>query len=277
MSIQVLPNRFLVRINKQEQHNFKYKYSKSSPIYIPLGNIFNSKNMECGEIVQIGKNVETLFEGCEVGHTLIFHHSIEDIGKEGKGYFVDEDETYNYYVCPFLFARGYYDGSKITPTNEYIFLKNISALPSKGERDDISGRDIQVSKGGIFTFSEWKDSPQDIAEKVEKIKQRVQSLTKSTRTPQIQTELENLDKESQRLNKEAQKKAYLPYRLAASNKIVDRNFGFKLKEDDLLYCFNKECLYISNFQDKEYSYIICRNEGIGLLQNKNKKELSACA
>lgn len=273
MTIKVLPNRFLIRINKEAQHKFKYQVSSNSPIYVPLGKIYNSRNMEHGEIIQIGKGVETLFEGCKVGYTLIFHHSIEDVSKEGKGYFVYEDETYNYYVCPFEFAKGYYDGYKITPTNGYVFLKNISAFPPKGEVDELSGRHLEKSASGILTFTEWKETPEEVVQKIEKIKQRIISLSKSNRTPAIQNELNRLDAETQRLNREAQKKAILPYRMAASNKTINDFAGFKVKENYIVYCFNKECLYISNFKDKEYSYIICRTEGVNGIAEPVKKHV----
>lgn len=291
MSFQIMPNFFLVKINKEDQKNFKERIKGITyPFFMPIASIHNTKNMEHGEIVQIGESMRGTdqwteykkgngiygWEKCEVGHTLIFHHTIES-PRSSKSkdfhyypYFIFEDETYNYYAVDYINVRGFYDGLTITPHPDFVFLKNIPAFPNNDEVDKVTGNKIRKTSGGIFLVTDWEDSAQDLAQRSQKIKEQIESLAKSTRTPQIQKRLEELELERQNLNRKAQKNKMLPYRVAYSNRRVDRNFGQKIVEDDVLFCFNKACLYISNFQPKEYSYILCPVEHIGCLLLDNK-------
>ena len=280
----IMPHLFLVKISKAEQKAAKEKISKDSPFFLPVGSIHNSKNMECGEIIQIGEQMrgtdkydeylgEELRSGiygwkdCEVGHTLIFHHTIES--KEGM--FLYDDETHNYYAVDYVNVRGYYDGTKIVPGPNYVFLKNTPAFPAEGERDSATGNNVKKTEGGIYIVTNWDESPQYIGQRSQKIKEQIESLTKSKRTDEIQRRLEELELERQQLNRKAQRHLFLPYLVAFSNKRVDRDFGIGLREDDILYCYNKAALYISNFQlVPEYKYIICPVEHIGGLQMKPK-------
>lgn len=276
----IMPWLFLVKINKKEQQEFKEKIAKDSPFFMPIMHTHNTRNMECGEIVQIGEAVRGTddyskyqkgegiygWEKCEVGMTLIFHHTIEThtTSKDAQAqYWVFEDEDYNYYAVDNINLRGFYDGKTITPHPNFVFLKNVPCFEEDGELDSESGNKLTKSKGGILLISKWDESSSNIAQKSERIKEHIESLAKSVRTDEIQREMERLEAERSQLNRNAQKKKYLPYRVAHSNRMVDRDFGRKLKEDDILYCFNKACLYITNFQDKEYSYIICLVEHIG--------------
>jgi len=93
------------------------------------------------------------------------------------------------------------------------------------------------------------------------------------RTPEMQKVMEGLEQDRINLNRLSQKKKFLPYRIAWSNKKLDRDFGRKLQEDDILMCRNDACLYISNFQDKEeYTYIITLIDHVGLLVNPEFKK-----
>lgn len=283
---EVMPWLFLVKINKEEQKAFKEKISKNSPFFMPVDQIHNARNMEHGEIVQIGERLRGTdkcwdfdrqenmcewgiygWEDCKVGHTLIFHHTIEqhETSKDRTAqYWVFDDETHNYYVVDYFNVRGFYDGEKITPHPNFVFLKNIPAFVEDGE-DVVNGNKVKKSEGGILLITKWDESASDIAQKSERIKEHIESLTKSKRTPEMQLVLESMEEERIQLNRKAQKKMFLPYRVAWSNKKLDRDFGRKLVEDDVLYCFNKACLYVSNFQDKEYSYIIALTEHVGFL------------
>lgn len=246
---------FLVRINRKEQANFQEHFSKDSVLYMPIANRGNSRNMEHGEIVQIGQRMHHIFENARIGDILIFDWIIESPQDQTrKSYFCYRDDTYNYYAVDESSIKGLYRDGAITPYKTFVFLKNIPAFP-----DD---HKFEVTAAGILVFKNWKESPEDVAHKVEHIKKHIQSLAKSTRTPEIQKEMERMTREMHAMNKVLSKKATLPYRLAYSNNIADRNFGFKLKEDDILYCDNWACRFITNFKDKDYSYIICPIENI---------------
>ena len=264
--MKVMPQFFMVKISKEAQKAAKEKIARDSPFFIPIGSIHNSRNMESGEIIQIGAGVKNIYgwEGCQVGHTLIFHYSIEaPQEKIGKRYFLYEDETFNYYVVDEPNVRGYYDGVTITPHPNFVFLKNVPAFPNGDEIDEVTRNKVKKSEGGIFMVTSWDDSPNDIAQKSQKIKERIESLTKTKRTPEIQKALEDMEAERNKLNRKAQKNEFLPYRVAAVNEKLNRDFGVKLSPDSILFCYNKAALYISNFQLEEYKYIICLTDHVG--------------
>ncbi len=288
---EVMPWLFLVKINKKEQSYFKEKISKNSPFFMPIGFAFNSRNMECGEIVQIGEAVRGTndykeyingrgiygWEKCKVGDTLIFHHTIEThvTSKDRQAqYWVFEDEEYNYYAVDNINLRGFYDGKTITPHPNFVFLKNIPCFESHEEVDS-HGNKLKKSEGGIFLITDWENNSSNIAQKSQQIKEHIESLAKSKRTPEIQRVMEDLENQRIELNRKSQKRMFLPYRVAWVNRKLDRDFGRKVIEDDVIFAFNKACLYVSNFQDKEYSYIIALSEHIGgLLVNKEIKPIA---
>jgi hypothetical protein len=227
--------------------------------------------MEHGELLQIGEKVKNVFENIRIEDTLIFDWMIESDEKSvTKSYMVDSDEVYNYYVVDEQSVKGYYDGEKIVPYKNFIFLKNIPAI-ERGEKDELTGMYIEKTASGVIRFVEWKDNPNDVALQVEEIKKQIDSLNKSRRTPEVQKKLNELTQEMNSKNRKLQKKTLLPYKVAYSNKIIDRNFGFKLKEDDIVYCDNWACRYITNFRNKEYSYIICPIDNIGFLYDSKPK------
>lgn len=283
---EIMPWLFLVKINKAEQKAFKERISKNSPFFMPVGLTFNSRNMECGEIVQIGERMKGTdkymdydtqegtgnygiygWEDCKIGDTLIFHHTVEDNSNTAnKQFWIFEDETHNYYAIDYHNVRGFYDGEKIVPHPNFVFLKNIPAFDTLEEMDSVTGNKIKKSEGGLFLMADWENSASTIAQKSEAIKEHIESLAKTkNRTDDMQREMERLEEQRNQLNRKAQKNMFLPYRLAAFNRKLERDFGCKLKEDMILYAFNKACLYVSNFQDKEYSYIVSLTDHVGLL------------
>lgn len=265
-------NYFMVRVNKEEQKHFREHFSKDSILYMPFSNVGNSRNMECGEILQIGEGVKDVFENARIGDTLIFDWVIESDHDETRlSFFIFEDAIYNYYAVNEPNIKGLYDGENITPYKNYIFLKNISAFPLKGELDKETGLHLEKSESGLFKIVEWKESTSDVAQKVETLKLQINSLAKSKRTQQVQNAINDIQKEMNGLNRKLQKKALLPYKVAYSSKIVDRNFGFKVKEDDIVYCDNWACRYITNFKNKDYSYIVCPVNNIGFMYKSEKK------
>jgi len=267
---EIMPWLFLVKINKQEQKNFKEKINKNSPFFMPKQHTHNTRNMEQGEIVQIGEDMKDIYgwEKIKVGHTLIFHHTIETPPKKDshEHYWLFEDETHNYYAVDSINLRGFYDGKTVTPHPNFVFLKNIPCY-NNDETDSITGSTVKKAESGLYVITDWENSASNVVQKSQQIKEHIESLAKSKRTPEIQRVMEDLEQQRIDLNRKAQKRMYLPYRVAWTNRKLDRDFGRKLVEDDVLYCFNKACLYISNFQDKEYSYIVCLVEHIGSLVN----------
>lgn len=273
MPFQIMPDKFLVKINKEKQKYFKQHASINSVIYIPPTNQFEAKNMENGIIVQIGGKCKEFYgDIAKVGLCLIFHWRIEANDKNTREqYFLWEDDTWNYYAVPLEHTRGIWNGNYVVPHKNYVFLKNVSALPEQGEYDEMYKTYLKKTNIGLLTFSKWEDNAVNIAQKVEQLKNKIESLSKSTRTPEIQHKIGELEKERQELNRKSQKAAYLPYKLAYAHPIHNRMFHRKLQEDDILYCLNKGCLYITNFQTTpQYKYIIASIEHVGFLYEKIK-------
>lgn len=271
-NMKIMPDLFMVRIDKEKQKAAKEKLSSDSPFFIPVGSIHNSRNMEHGEIVQIGSRINIYgWDSIKVGDTLIFHYSIETPQeKSGKRFFLYEDQYHNYYAVDIPNVRGYYNGTTIIPHPDFVFLKNIPAFENQDEIDSSTGNKVKKSDGGIFMVTNWNDSPQDIAQRSQKIKERIESLTKSKRTPEIQNELERLEAERQTLNRKAQKHEFLPYRVAWANKKLERDFGVPVGPDDILYTYNKAALYLCNFQLESYKYIIALVDHVGGLKERNQ-------
>lgn len=281
MAFQVMPHLFLVRIDKKKQEYLKTHASQSSLVYMPLGSVHQSHNMEHGQIIQAGSRIKNIygFENLRIGHLLLFHWAIEKVStnKKDKVYWIQEDELYNYYVVDEINVRGYFDGEKIVPHPNYIFLKNIPAFKSEGKFDEKYQTYLKETETGIVLFADWHKNIQSIIERTDKIKEEINGLLKSTRTQEVQSKLESLTNEQHTLNKELKKNKFLPYKLAYSNKKVDMDCGINLKEDDIIYAFNKAALYITNFQNKEYQYIILPVEHLGAvmpaLEKCSHKEL----
>lgn len=269
MRLQIMPNYFLVKINQQQQKQLNEKISGSSILYQPPSSAFNARNMEYGEIVQIGSKVQLLdgFENCKAGHILIFHWSVEDAtGKDNRLLF--EEDGFNYYTVTPDLTRGYYNGEEIIPHPNWIFLKNVPVEHFEGEYDEELKTHLK-KVNGILTFENWETTADATVQKSEAIKNKILSMSKTqNKTDELYREVNSMEKERKKINREFRRKKFLPYKVAFSNKIVDRDFGTALKEDDILYCLNSACLYLSNFQLKEYQYIICRTDQIGLLDRR---------
>lgn len=266
---KIMPGYFLVRISKEEQNECKQKIAKGSPFFMPAGLRFNSRNMEYGDILQIGEDVAKIegWEGCQPGHILCFHHTVEDTSSTAiRHYFLYDDDEYNYYAVDEVNVRGYYDGEKVVPHPNFIFLKNIPCFESEGEVDSNTGNKIQKTEGGLLLITNWDENPSMIRQRSEKIKEHIESLSKSNRTPEIQLAMESMEEERKKLNRLAQRRLFLPYRIAWSNVRVNKKFGRTLVDGDVIYCYNKACLYISNFQIEPYAYIICPIQHIGFIQ-----------
>lgn len=268
--MRIMPNFFLIRIDKEKQKEYKYRASGSSLIYQPQTAIFHSKNMEHGEIVQIGDRILAnpefygAFDNCKIGDTLITHWSVETTPP------IDEDEKYYYYVVQESNVRGYFDGETITPHPRYVFLKNEDAIDWVGEYDGFFNEKIKKTESGLILIADWKDSELGITHKKEFIRAKIMELSRSRRTPDVQAEIERLGAEEIALNKDTKKSIWLPYKVAFSSKTLNRDCGTEVKEDDILFCLNKAAQYICNFQNKPYKYIICPTDYVAFLDKRKK-------
>lgn len=267
---RIMPDFFFIRIDKEKQKNFKEKFSPSSLIYQNANSVFNTKNMEHGEILGIGSRVveKTGLLDAKIGDTLIIHWSVEAPEEKSVNRYLGADENYNYYAVGWREVRGLFNGVKVTPAQGFLFLKNEDALQKVGAYDPHLNSFVTKTESGLVLFSDWQDSKEIIRQKQEDLKMQINSLKKTKWTPELQIELEAINKEINELNRKTQRKLFLPYKVATSNWSFDRDCGTKVIEDDIVFCLNYDALYICNFKDKPYEYIICHTTNIAFVDRR---------
>ena len=114
----------MVRINKEEQAAHKLKVNKDSPFFIPVGSVFNSRNMEHGAIVQIGdKMKDIMFWNARRGDTLIFHVPLALQKNQANGSFYTKMK--NTVTMPWMkqIHGGIMTGVNLVPHPNFVFLK----------------------------------------------------------------------------------------------------------------------------------------------------------
>lgn len=261
---------FLVRINKQEQ---KERMEKTGMFFNP-SQVFMTRNMQHGEIVSIGENAAKAFPEAEIGQTLIFHHFVEGDIESRKDRLVFEDDLFNYYVISAYDQNGnatevygIWDGKKLIPHPEFIFLEKTPPVAHDLPKDDFINQAMQQSKGGLFIFKEYKATREDNTQKLDRLKLEVRTLMKSTLTPQIKLTIEQKEKEMSDIGIEMNKRTYLPYTIAYANNILSKWFDMSVDSGDIIYCMNQACQTEIEFMDK--TYLICKSNYIGFMLSNN--------
>jgi hypothetical protein len=214
---------FLIRISRQHQSE---KQQKVGYIIIPETQRFMMYNVQAGEIVSIGKMAKEYFPEAEIGHTLLVHHFVqgESEHESREDHLVDQDETYNYYVVSaFAFHRktnetyGIWDGEKIIPNKDYIFL-DVPVVKEPTTPDEYINSAIQQSSGGIFTFTNWEESRETKADKMKRLKSEIQELSKSgAQKAHIAKGIKEKEAELEKLSVDINSKSYQQYNIAAFN------------------------------------------------------------
>lgn len=265
-------NYFLIKILRKEQAE---KKGKIGSIIIPETCTFMEYNIQYGEVIGIGAKAHKHFPEVKTGHLLICHHFVcgESDDDARTDHLVHQDEDYNYYVVSCFDVPGkgnetygVWDGEKIIPNKDYIFLEpDLPKADMTGFDDDETLSKItHVTAGGLIVFNEWKESREKKVEKMQALKNEVQHLSKSDpNKAHIRTGILQKEEELQKMSLDINEKRYAPYTIAAFNPELQDHFGKPLSIGQTIYCLNIACETHVEFMDKKYRVV--KTNYIGVL------------
>lgn len=274
---------FLVRIPKNQQ---KERLEKIGSIYIPPDYVFLTRGMQCGEIIAIGEGAKQYFPEAQIGHILLFHHIVEGKKDHNGNYsfYIGADDEYTYYIVTAYsdngeknLSYGVWDGEKIIPNKDYIFLKTHqeketdipeleleSCLAGEGSfKPDIA---MTFSAGGLIIPKERKKSRHELTEQMNKNTIRIKQISRISRMrPEVVEEIQNLEAENNRISKEINKRTYEFHTIAAINQEfniqIERSFNHKVNAGDKVAMLNIACYTEVEFLKQ--TYIVAETQYFG--------------
>lgn len=200
---------FIIKIPRKRKE-------KIGTFFIPEVERYMGHNYQHGEIVGIGEGAAKHFPEAKVGHTLLVHHLVENMNEEEarEDHLVDQDDDYNYYVVTAyeyagknIEAYGVWDGEKIIPNKDYIFL-----VPNNDPSE------LKQSDSGLFIFNNWKETREDLERKQAQIKDQSENLAKSNpQKEHIAKGIAEMEREMSNISVKINKREYLPFKIAAYN------------------------------------------------------------
>lgn len=266
---------FLVRVSKQKEKESKQKVGS---IIIPDNLTFMQFNTQVGEVVGIGEAAGKYFPEAEVGHWLLMHHFVQgmDANDARTNHLIHEDEDYNYYVvtvyaCNGKDAEGYgvWDGEKIIPNKDYVFLfpekPPVNDLPP----DEAINQALKKSESGLFLFSKWRETREDKEAKQAELKKQVEELSKSgTNKIHIQQAIAGKQLEMDAISKDINVQTYAPYAVAFANPQLSEWFGRPITSGEVLGLLNIACG--TGLTVNGVDYIVAKTKFIAYLYDKNQ-------
>lgn len=239
---------FIVKVSiKQEQ----LKKEKIGSFYVAPSETFMAYNTQCGEITAIGSGAAEYFPQAKIGHMLIMHHFVQGLNTEAarEDHLVHQDDEYRYYVVAAYDHNGkanetygVWDGSRIIPNKDYVFLKPKTYNQTIKERES-----------GVLVFDEWHESREDKETKMNALKSESQSLAKSgTNKDHIRKGISEKEQEMSKMSVALNKQEYVLYKVAYANPKLSEGFQRTIQEDDQLYVLNLAASTIVEFMGTEY-------------------------
>lgn len=211
-----MPPYFFIRINKEKQSERKGK--SNGGIIIPETIVYETRNMQQGEIVAIGQEAAEIFPQAKIGHTLITHWMTES---KDKNQLIYADETYNYYVVTSCEHNGQanqsyavWDGEHIIPHPDYVFLVK------KDEE-----RQLTETKSGLLLFNNWEESRPETEARMNTLSAEIQSLSKSKMSDTVKKGIASKEQELNKLSNKINKKFVDFYEIAAINPDLSEYLG----------------------------------------------------
>jgi len=270
-----LPPYFLIRVSRQEEKKSK---STIGSFILPETMAFMAHNTQCGEIVAIGERAHEYFPEAKVGHILMCHHFVqmnnEDEAKES--HLIEWDEEFNYYiVTAYDYAGkanetyGVWDGEKIIPNKDYVFLEtkkpNLSDLPS----GEALNQSLKVTESGLLVFEEWTETREQKEEKQAELKRQNEELSKSgTNKLHVNQAITMNQWEAEAIGRDVNRQLYMPYTVAAANHQLTEWFGRPVVPGDILGLLNLAAQTELPFNGT--SYIVSKTKFIGCLFDNAK-------
>lgn len=256
--MRAAPPYILIRIDRQLQ---KDKKERLGAIILAPDHTYMQYNMQCGEIIDIGERAARDFPEAKIGDTAIVHHFVEgeDDNDSKENYLVETDETYNYYVvtpCKIpgknVDIYGVWDGEKIIPHKDYIFLSPDPKMKVPDTPDEYINSAIQKTEGGIFVFSDWKETYEDITAKMEKIKAQIKEISVNLNLPGVREAVFRMEEELEELSRRANKVTCSPYTVEYASDEVSIWFNRQVSTGDQLFIKNINAQTHVDFMNKKY-------------------------
>ena len=260
--LRPMPPFVLIKIYKDVQ---KARKEKIGSLYYPPAYVFMKRNCQAGEIVSLGEKSMKDFPEAKAGHALICHHLVEN---HEKSFFVYSDEMFNYYLVTTVYYNGdrnltfgIWDGEKIIPNRDYIFLEveheEESDMPDFDLATPDGGRLVtnmpfQQAGYGIVSIKPRKLTREELSEKM---KANVLKIKKLSRWLPIMREkvapmILTLEQENEKLSKEINTVVCESRIIAACNPEFSNEHG--LYPGDSIFILNIACYMRVECMDKEY-------------------------
>ncbi len=235
MEMRPLPSYFMVKINKEDQHN---RRQKDGQWFNHPDHVFMQYEQQWGEVVAVGELAAKEFPEAVIGSTLIFHHFVTGKGEmEEDGdniFFLTEEDGYRYYIIPatYIYATGdknlvygVWNGHEIIPHKDYIFLQPEPEL----------SKVASVSENGLLILDHWKESRDESGEKMASMKRQVAEMTKtSTVTNELTEGILKKEAEMNAISKRINQKEYCTYEVAKMNPSLASKFPRPFTEAGML-------------------------------------------
>lgn len=270
-----MPPYFLVKVARKTRDT-------GGRIIVPDTIKFMAFNLQCGEIVDIGDYAKAHFPEAKIGHTLIFHHFVESENeREARvDHLIHQEDNYNYYCVTVSEHNGkmnetygVWDGEKIIPNKDYIFLYLPEKVKSEVDLDafaEETGNRVNipmaVTDGGLLVFKEWEDSRENKEAKQAELKKQAQELSKSGNHKQhIQQAISAKEREMEEISVDINKKKYLPFKVAYYHPDLITHFGGQkeITKEDNVYVLNIAAMTEVKFKDT--TYIVAKTNYIGCI------------
>jgi hypothetical protein len=281
MQWQPLAPYFIIKMPKKDQ---KERREKLGRFYLSPNHIFMKREIQSGEIVAIGEDAHEGFPESKIGDTLLCHHFIS--GKEAEGsdegrYHIDSDEMFNYYaVTCFSFegrrneTYGIWDGEKIIPHPEFIFLEGDKPKETVSPDKFI---DTKLQKNGsLLVFKNWEETREEKGDRMQQIKFQNQELARTTKfdengkeymPDEVKKKIEENEREMDAISKDVNKKKYVPFKVEWGSKTLSEEFGEPVEKGDIVYALNQAAQTQIEFNNVSYrvvkiNYISCTERWI---------------
>lgn len=250
MQMIPLPAYFMVKINRQDQHD---RRNKSGEWFNHPDHTFMQYEQQWGEIVSIGDVAHKELPEATIGDTLIFHHFITGKGEmEDEGdniFYIGDEDGFRYYVVPATYiystgdknlVYGVWDGSDIIPHKDYIFL----------EPDVELSKTAAVSENGLLSIDNWEESRDEAGERMKYMKRQVAELTKTSNVNDDLTRgIEKKEAEMNAISKKINQKEYCTYDVAHVSDDIKNKFSGSFTQAGML---NIACHTHISFNNRNY-------------------------
>ena len=261
---------FLVRTERIKEKEAK---SKIGSLYVSEGEALMQFNLSSAEIVDISEKAAAYFPEAKIGHQLLMHHFVIDVNEFAarEDHLVHQDDTHNYYVVTAYEHNGkgsecygVWDGEKIIPNREYVFLQTDTLSASNLPPEEAINAALKQSETGLFLFKEWRENREQKEAKQAALKKEVESLSKSgTKKSHIQQAIHEKEREMAAIGNDINKQKYQSYSVAFANNELSEWFNRDISAGDTLAILNIATQSKITFNGIEY--IVCKTKYIACL------------